>query len=219
MDNGSLSASDVALLSDRGYGYGDGMWGGNSMMWIFALLILAGGGFGGFGGGYGYHPQYATQDFVQNGFNFNDLQDQNRDILGAITSGTAQSVAATNQSFHDITSALSDKYTELQRDIAGLAVGQANLLAKENECCCSTLRAIDGVNYNAAMNTAAINANTTAQTQKILDAITGNRMADMQNEIDQLKLAQAVAGVVRYPTASTYYAGTNPFCACGGATL
>lgn len=69
------------------------------------------------------------------------------------------------------------------------------------------------------MNTAAINANTTAQTQKILDAITGNRMADMQSEIDQLKLAQAVSGVVRYPTASTYYAGTNPFCACGGATL
>lgn len=50
MENGSLSASDVALLSDRGYGYGDGMWGGNSMMWIFALLILAGGGFGGLGG-------------------------------------------------------------------------------------------------------------------------------------------------------------------------
>jgi len=25
MENGSLSASDVALLSDRGYGYGDGM--------------------------------------------------------------------------------------------------------------------------------------------------------------------------------------------------
>ena len=45
MDSGSLSASDVALLSDRG-GFGD-MWGGNSMMWIFALLILAGGGFGG----------------------------------------------------------------------------------------------------------------------------------------------------------------------------
>ena len=44
MDNGSLSASDVALLSDRGYG---DMWGGNSMMWIFALLILAGGGFNG----------------------------------------------------------------------------------------------------------------------------------------------------------------------------
>lgn len=124
-------------------------------------------------------------------------------------------MAATNQSFHDITAALSDKYTELQRDVAGLAVGQANLLAKQCENVGETLRAIDGVNYNSALNTAAINANTTAQTQKILDAITGNRMADMQNEIDQLKLAQAVAGVVRYPTASTYYAGSNPFCACG----
>ena len=48
MDNGTLSASDVALLSGNN-GFGD--WGGNSMMWIFALLILAGGGFGGFGFG------------------------------------------------------------------------------------------------------------------------------------------------------------------------
>lgn len=71
------------------------------------------------------------------------------------------------------------------------------------------------------MNTAAINENTTAQTQKILDAITGNRMADMQSQIDQLRLQQAVSGVVRYPSASTYYAGTNPFCGCGcpGSTL
>lgn len=214
MDNGSLSASDVALLNDRGYG---DMWGGNSMMWIFALLILAGGGFGSLGGWGGRDMGYATSAEVQRGFDAQNLQAQTRDILSAVTSGTAQSVAATNQSFHDITAALSDKYTELQRDVAGLAVGQANLLAKENECCCSTLRAIDGVNYNGAMNTAAINANTTAQTQKILDAIVGNRMADMQNEIDQLRLQQAMAGVVRYPVASTYYAGTNPFCACGSS--
>ena len=69
--------------------------------------------------------------------------------------------------------------------------------------------------YDAALNTAAINANTTAQTQKILDAITGNRMADMQNQINQLQLQQAVAGVVRYPSATTYTSGTNPFCGCG----
>ena len=37
MENGGLSASDVALMT-RHDGYGD-MWGGNSMMWIFALLI------------------------------------------------------------------------------------------------------------------------------------------------------------------------------------
>ena len=219
MENGSLSASDVALLSGRD---GGDIWGGNSMMWIFALLILAGGGFGGWGGGnfanaIGYE-NLATQAQVDRGFDTQNMMANQRETLAAVNSGTAQAVAATNQSFHDITAALSDKYTELQRDIAGLAVGQAGLLAKENECCCSTLRAIDGVNYNNALNTAAINANTTEQTQKILDAIAGNRMADMQNQINQLQLQQAVAGVVRYPSASTYFAGTNPFCSCG-ATL
>lgn len=97
-----------------------------------------------------------------------------------------------------------------------MAVGQANLLAKQNECCCSTLRAIDGVNYNGAMNTASINANITANTQKILDAITKNRIDDMQNQINQLSLAQALNGVVRYPAGMTYNAGTSPFCnGCG----
>lgn len=209
MENGNLSASDVALLSGK---EGYDMFGGNSMMWIFALLILAGGGFNGFGG---YGQQYATSAEVQRGFDTQNLQTQTAGILSAVNAGTAQAVATTNQTFHDTVNALSDKYMELQRDISGLAVGQAGLLAKENECCCSTLRAIDGVNYNNALNTAAINANTTEQTQKILDAIAGNRMADMQNQINQLQMQQAMAGVVRYPNASTYYAGANPFCSCG----
>lgn len=39
----------------------------------------------------------------------------------------------------------------------------------------------------------------TEQTQEVLDTITGNRMADMQNQINQLQLSQAMCGVVRYP--------------------
>jgi len=191
---------------------GDSM--GSNWVWAFLLFAMLGGGFG---GGNNYHPQYATQDFVQNGFNFNDLQDQNRDILGAITNGTAQSVAAVNQNFHDLANVVNDKYFELQRDVAGLAVGQSNLQAKQQECCCSTLRAIDGVNYNNAMNTASINANTTAQTQKILDALNQNKIEALQGRINQLELAQATQGVVRYPNGWTYNAGTSPFCnnGCG----
>jgi len=188
------------------------------MMWIFALLILAGGGFGGWNRGFNNAIGYenlATQAQVDRGFDTQNMMANQRETLAAVNAGTAQAVAATNQTFHDTINALSDKYSELARDISGLAVGQANLLARENECCCSVQRAIDGVNYNNALNTAAINENTTAQTQKILDAITGNRMADMQNQINQLQLQQAVSGVVRYPSASTYYAGTNPFCNCG----
>ena len=193
---------------------GDGFGGGNAFIWIFGLLILLG-LFNGNGFGVGGGNSNAIQNDINRGFDNQNLQAQTRDILSAVTSGTAQNVAAANQVYHDVVGYVGDKYSELTRDISGLAVGQANMLAKENECCCSTLRAIDGVNYNAAMNTAAINANTTAQTQKILDAITGNRMADMQARINALELQQAVAGVVRYPMASTYSSGCNPFCGCG----
>ena len=203
-----LTASDVALLNK------DNDWGNSSFMWIFALLILANGGLWG-NNNFGYQPQYATQDFVQNGFNFNDLQSQNRDIINAITSGTAQSVAATNQAKYDNINVAKDIQSALTAQIGDVKVNQQQMLANQNECCCNTLRAIDSVNYNQAINTAAINAATAENTQKILDAIAGNRMADMQNQINQLQLQNAVAGVVRYPNASTYYAGNNPFCSCG----
>ena len=209
MDNGGLSAADVALLNN------DGMGGWNGMIWLFAILaMMGGGGFGGWGNG---GNSNAIQADVNRGFDNQNLQAQTRDILAAVTSGTAQSVATTNQVYHDITGYVGDKYMELQRDVGALAVGQANMLANQNQCCCSVQRAIDGVNYNAAMNTASINANTTEVGQKILDAITGNQMAAMQNRINQLELQNQLAGVVRYPNGWTYNAGTSPF--CGGCNM
>lgn len=231
----SLSPSDIALLNrDNGFG-GDG-WGG--FMWIFALLILAGGGFG---GGFGWgnngfanaigYENLATSNEVQRGFDNQNSMSNQRDILAAVNSGTAQAVAATNQTFHDTIGALSDKYSELARDIAGVAVSQQQAIANQNECCCNTRMAImetgAGINagiaqnrYEAAMNTAAINATTTAQTQKILDAIAQDKIDSLQQKVNALELQNAVAGVVRYPSASTYYAGNNPFCGggcgCGG---
>lgn len=194
-----MTASDVALLNR------DNNWGDNSFMWIFALLILGGlGGNGGFFGG-GYRPQYATQDFVQNGFNFNDLQSQNRDIMGGISAAAAQEIEVAK-----------DIENRLQAEIGQVAMMAQQNQANQQQCCCNILRAIDGVNYNNAMNTASINANTTEVGQKILDAITGNRMADMQNQINRLELQQAVAGVVRYPSQFSYNAGPSPFCGgCG----
>ena len=82
---------------------------------------------------------------------------------------------------------------------------------------CFIQRAIDGVNYNAAMNTASINANTTEVGQKILDAIMGNKIEAMQNRINQLELQNQLQGVVRYPNGWTYNAGNSPF--CGGCNM
>lgn len=211
-----MEGTGITPVMDMNRGYGDGFGIGGSGLWLFAILALMWGGNGFFGGGNQGNTN-AIQADVNRGFDNQNLQAQTRDILSAVTNGTAQSVAATNQVFHDTLFALSDKYSEIQRDVAGLAVGQANLLAKQNECCCSTLRAIDGVNYNNAMNTAAINATTTAQTQKILDALAQNKIDALQNKVNQLELQNAVAGVVRYPSQTTYTSGANPFCngGCG----
>lgn len=66
--------------------------------------------------------------------------------------------------------------------------------------------------YEAALNTASINANTTAQTQKILDALCADKLAAQSARIQQLELNQALCGVVRYPLSMTYNAGFSPFC-------
>ena len=177
----------------------------NSILWIFGLLILMAmmNGGGGFFGNGGYRPQYATQDFVQNGFNFNDLQDQNRDISNLVTAGTAQAVAATNQTFHDTLSALNDKYSELQRDIAALAVGQANQLAKSNECCCETKMLI-------AENGAALNLALANMEGRLTAKMDANTIQELRDKVGQLELSQATAGVLRYPTSWSYGAGPFP---------
>lgn len=206
MDN-----TGITPVMPIGGGYDGGF--GSGGLWLFAILALMWGGNGFFGGNAG--NSNAIQADVNRGFDNQNLQAQTRDILSAVTAGTAQSVAATNQSFHDITATLSDKYTELQRDVAGLAVGQANILAKQNECCCSQLRAIDGVNYNAAMNTAAIKEAILLDGQKTRDLITENKIEAMQNKINQLETQLANYGNVKYPTAMTYSYNANPFCGCG----
>lgn len=215
--DGNLSAADVALLQDRNGGWGD-MWGGNSMIFLIAILAMMNGGFGwgnnGFANAIGYN-NLATQNDVQRGFDALNQQDQGRDILSAVTAGTAQAVAATNQTFHDTVSYIGDKYMELQRDIAALAVGQANQLANQNQCCCDIKQLISQSNYEAAMRDAATNANITAVGQKISDLITGNRMDDMQNRINQLELQNQLGNVVRYPNGWTYNAGSAPFCGNG----
>lgn len=226
--NEGLSASDVALLTGNGnnsWGM-DGGWG--SMIWLFAIIALMGGwGNGGFGGN-GYHPQYATQDFVQNGFNFNDLQDQNRDLMGAITNGTAQAVAASTQAKYDNINVMKDVQAAIISQIGDIRTNQMQLLANQNDCCCTTKMLINEIGnnimselaqarYENAMNTASINANNTAQAQRIIDMMTGNTIQDLRDQVQGLQLASQLQNVVRYPNGWTYNAGNNPFCnnGCG----
>ena len=188
-------------------------------MWIFALLILAGGGFGGWGNNsfanaIGYE-NLATSNEVQRGFDNQNQLANEREILSAVNAGTAQAVAATNQTFHDTLGIIQNRYDELARDISGIAVSQAQAIANQNACCCETKQMIMQSNYDGAMRDAQTNANFTAQIQSVKDMIAQDKIDALQNRVNQLELQNAVAGVVRYPTSTTYTSGCNPFCGCG----
>lgn len=138
-----------------------------------------------------------------------------REILATINANSLQGMQNANQNTQYMMGMFTDKYNELQRDIAGVAMTQQQTIANQSECCCNTLRAIDGVNYNAAMNTAAINANTTAQTQRILDYLTSSENQKLRDENLMLRMQGMTQDLVRYPTSTAYNAGFNPFCNCG----
>ena len=192
----------------------------NGGLWLFAILALmwGGGGFGfggnGFANAIGYN-NLATQNDVQRGFDTQALSDQSRDILAAVSAGTAQAVAATNQAKYDNINVAKDIQMALSSQIAQVANMETSINDRIQSCCCETQRSIDGVNYNNAINTASINANTTAQTQKILDALAQSKIEALQGKIQQLELAQSLNNVVRYPNSMAYNAGTSPFCNCG----
>jgi len=172
---------------------------------LVILFFLMSGGFGGFGG-YGAAGGVATSNEVQRGFDNQNAMANQREILGAVTAGTAQSVAATNQVFHDLVGYVGDKYTELDRDVLGVSAAIQQSIANENQCCCNTLRAIDNLKYDNAQNTS-----------KILEAMAQNKIEALQGKVAELQLAQATQNVVRYPQAWTYNAGPSPF--CGGCAF
>lgn len=71
-----------------------------------------------------------------------------REILATVNANSLQGMQNANQNTQYMMSAFNDKYNELQRDIAGVALTGQQIIANQSECCCNTLRAIDGVNFN-----------------------------------------------------------------------
>lgn len=184
-----------------------GGFGGIFMIFaIVALLMFGGGGFG-FGGNGNTNALNAD---IQRGFDSQNITAQTREILSAVNAGTAQSVAATNQSFHDTLAAMQGLYNETARDIAALAVGQANTLANQNECCGAIKQLIMQGNYDAALRDAATNANFTAQIQSVKDLYYKQKEQEQAARIQSLELQQAMTGVLKFPMGWAYAGGYFP---------
>ena len=217
-----LSASDVALLSGNNGRNNDGFGGDGSWAWVLIFLIFAFGGWGrngnGFGGGTG---SGATDNYVL-ASDFATLQRQ----IDSATATLERKADATQQGlcdgfyamntgmlngFSGVQQAMCQGFSGINQAISNSAFnterGLWNLSSQFADCCCQTQRAIDGVNYNMAMNTNGIQqtlCNTTrdlienqnANYRALHDEIVANRMEDknaqiaaQQNEINALRLA------------------------------
>ena len=226
MENSGLTASDVALLNN------DGMGGWNGMIWLFAILALFGGG--GFGlNGNNNGAVNALNADMQRGFDNQNLQAQTRDILAAVTNGTAQTISASTANATNAINAIKDGNASLIREFGNVETALTALSGNMQSCCCDVKQLVQATssatqaqiaqsNYDAAMRDAATNANFTAQIQSVKDEIAQNKIEALQAQVNQLQLAQATSGMLKFPNSWSYGAGPFPpifGCGCGNGNI
>jgi hypothetical protein len=157
--------------STPNYGYNSGFGGfGNDGAWWILILLLAGWGNNGFGGGFGGGNngnlafdlgRLATTNDVASGFNNSAVLSSLNDLkLGQ--AGLQQTLC---QGFNGINTSILTSTNDLSRQFA--------------DCCCTTQRAIDAVNYNLAKSTCDIVNSQNANTQRIIDMYTGDKIATL----------------------------------------
>lgn len=201
MDGSGLSVADALALQRDGNGYGNGMF-GDGGYWIFFLFFLLAWGNNGWGNGFGNSgggtqgagfQGWATRADINDGFALNNLQSG----INAIQQGICDATYALNNGINGINMNMMQGFNGVQSQISNLGY---NL----QDCCCQTLRAIDGVNYNVVTQTNAIqntmNTNTrdiidnqNAGTRAILDYLCQDKISTLQAENQSLRLAASQA--------------------------
>lgn len=219
-----------------GFGNGNDAW---ILIILFALIF----GFGnnGMRGGnteaLGYElGKMATTNDVANGFAQNTLQRGIDDII----LGQANNLNYINQGFAGLNNALTQGFGNVNNAICTLGYQNQtgfNQVSRElAECCCTTQRAIDGVNYNMATNTCAITNAIQTSSRDIADVVNANyralhdelvanriedknaRIAELEQRVNYLNLAQSQANQNTYlinqlrPTPIPSYNVQNPYC-------
>ena len=179
------------LDGNNGMFNGDGLWG---LIIILALLGWGGNGFGfgGFGGGNGYTD-------VQRGFDHNSVINK----LDGLTYGLSDSTYALNNAitngFSGVQATLCQGFNGVDRAIA--------------DCCCTTQRAIDGINYNMATqacdtrnaianSTRDIIDNANANNRTLLDFLVNDKISTLQAENQSLKFKASQAEQNAFITAN-----------------
>ena len=194
MFNSSPSLADIAAVT--GGNRNDGAW-GDGGWWVLIILFALFGGWGGYGfggnGGGGYTATAATQADIQRGFDNSAVISK----LDGITNGLCDG-------FYAVNNGMLTGFNTIQQAInADTVAGMQNANAIQSQlanCCCETREAIQGVNFNMAQNTCALqntmNNNTrdiidsqNAGTRAILDYLCQDKIATLQAENNDSRLA------------------------------
>ena len=156
---------------------------------------------GGFGGG---ASGALTRGELCQDMNFQSLENATRGIQQGLCDGFYAVNTSMLNGFHGVDNAVCQLGYQTQQGFnntnVALMQGQNALQAQIADCCCTTQRAIDGVNYNMATNTCALqntmNNNTrdiidsqNAGTRAILDYLCQDKISTLQSENQALRLA------------------------------
>ena len=206
-DNGF--AMGYALGQDSNGGSNNGGFGDMGGIWgiILAALILGGGnggfGFGGFGGGVGLNGAL-TRAELYDGFATQNIDSAVRGVQQGICDSTYALTNTITNGFHGVDSAVCNLGYNVQS-------GFNTLGHQISDCCCTTQRAIDGVNFNMAkgfcdlgnvinMQTRDIIDNQNANYRGLMDFLVQEKLSTKDAQIAQLQnqLSQSQQnGVIR----------------------
>lgn len=173
-------------LGTGAYGNGSGIFNNDAIWAIILFAMIFGWGNGGYG--FGGNGAGAVDGYVLT----SDFANIERKI-DAVNNGVCDGFYAMNtgmlNGFAGINNAITTNGYETRDAIQGLSSQLAS-------CCCQTQSAIQGVNYNIAMQTNAIEKSLCDGFRSIRDEITANRIEDknaqiaaQQNEINALRLS------------------------------
>ena len=203
--DGTYSLADIAAATGSNHN-NDGMWGGDGAWWIIILFlfVFCGWGGNGWGNGGGGAGNAYTDSAIQRGFDNQAVISK----LDGISNGLCDGFYAMNNSmltgFNGINTNVMQTGFGIQQAINADTVANMQntnaLQAQLANCCCETREAIQGVNYNMAQNTCALqntmNNNTrdiidsqNAGTRAILDYLCNEKISSLQTENNDLRRA------------------------------
>ena len=253
-DGNGYSLSDVAAVTRGGSGFGGFGDGFASIIWIIVILavlgMFGGNGFFGFGNG-GNLGQALTRGELCQDMNFQDVKTgvmniqsnlangfalQNTNFVSGIDSVTNQ----LNQRFADLNTALVKSDYDIQQVAQNNFVAQlqsSNAIQNAiQQCCCGMQASFANLAAQNAADTCALQTsianaarditdNTNAQVRGLYDFLVNDKISDLQQQNQELRLAASqerqnnyLIGELR-PCAKPAYITCNPYTSSYGVGL